>query len=64
MLYGTTISILYSIGENVVVIFNVYGALAMFILFCDLQDTEYFSLKKGSGVARPMLTQKQTRKTL
>ena len=39
-LYGTTISILYKTGENIVTIVHIYGALAIFLLFCDHQDTK------------------------
>ena len=39
-IYGTTISILYKMGENVVVILHIYGAIAIFLLFCDDHDTK------------------------
>ena len=40
-LYGTTISKIYKMGENVVVVLHIYGVLAIFILFCDHQYTEF-----------------------
>ena len=38
-IYETMIYIIYKIGENIVVIINIYGARATFILFYDDQDT-------------------------
>ena len=39
-LYGTTVSILYKMGENIVAILHIYGARSIFLLYCDHQDTE------------------------
>ena len=39
-IYDRTISRLYNMGENIVVVLNIYGA-RVFKLFCDHQDTEY-----------------------
>ena len=38
-LYGITIPILYKMGENIVLICRIYGAIAIFIVFYDDQDT-------------------------
>ena len=40
MAYCTTISILYKMGEIVVVILHIYGARDIFLLFYDNKDTE------------------------
>ena len=40
ILYGTNISILYKMGENIVVVLHIYGTRAIFLIFCDHQDTE------------------------
>ena len=34
------ISIVYNMGENIVVIIHIYGAIAIFLLFCVHQDAE------------------------
>ena len=39
-LYGTKISIPHKMGENIVAITYIYGAIAIFLLFCDQEDTE------------------------
>ena len=51
-LYGKTIYILF------VATLHIYGALAIFILFCDRQDTESESLEMEFYGAGPILTQK------
>ena len=43
ILYGTTISILYNMGDFLVIL-NISGSKAIFILFCVRQDTESSSL--------------------
>ena len=58
-LYGTTISIPHKMRKNIVVILPIYGALAISLLFCDHQDTEYESQDMENGVAGPILTQKK-----
>ena len=40
------------------VVLHIYGALAMFQLFCDHQDTAFESGEMEIGVAGPILTQK------
>ena len=37
------ISILYRIGKKIVVILHIYGALAIFLLFCNHKDSEFES---------------------
>ena len=39
-LYGTTIYIIYKMGGGITVILPIYGARAIFLLFCNHQDTE------------------------
>ena len=46
------------------VILHIDGALAIFLLFCDHQDTEYEKQEKGNTVAGPIFTQRKILKTL
>ena len=43
---------------NIVVILHIYGALAMFLLFYDHQETESESREMEIGVAGPIFTHK------
>ena len=45
-------------------VIHIYGARAMFLLFCDHQDTESKSQEMEIGASQPILTQKKTSKTL
>ena len=59
-LYGTMILIIYKMGEIVVVVLhNIYWALAILLLFYSHQDTEYDSSKMEIGVSRPTAKQKK-----
>ena len=43
-LYGTKIYTLHNMGaKNIALLIHIYGAKAIFFLFCDHQDTEYES---------------------
>ena len=53
-LYGTMISILYNIGENIVAIFRIYGSRAIFLLFYNHQDTESESQEMVTSVVEPI----------
>ena len=44
--------------KNIVAILHIYGARAIFLLFCDQQDTESKSRGTEIGVAGPIFTQK------
>ena len=63
-LYGTTISILSKMGENVVLILHIHGAIAIFILFCYHQDTKYESFEIKINISQPILTYKNKSKDL
>ena len=41
-------------GENIVAIIHIYGAIAIFLLFCDYQETESWSCEIEIGVAGPI----------
>ena len=45
-------------GEIIVVILHFYGAIAIFLLFCDNQDTESESREIEISVAGPIFTHK------
>ena len=51
-------------GETIMVVLHIYGALAIILLFCDHPDTGYKSSKMKIGVAEPILTQKREKKPL
>ena len=51
------ILILYKIGENVLVMLHIYGAIAIFIIFYYHQDTESESQEMEIGIAVPIITQ-------
>ena len=40
IIYGTTISLIYNMGANIVAVLHIYGALENFLLFCDHQYIE------------------------
>ena len=42
--------------QNIVVIIHIYGALAMFLLFCDHQETESKQYEMESAVDGPRFT--------
>ena len=44
--------------KNIVVILHIYGAIAIFILFCDRQDTESESCEIEMSISQPMFTYK------
>ena len=44
--------------KNIVVILHIYGAIAIFLLFCDRQDAEYESQEMEIGIAGPIFTSK------
>ena len=58
-LYGTTISILYMMGDNIVVILHIYGTIAIFLLFCDHQDTESESCEIYISIYQSISTHKK-----
>ena len=45
--------------KNIVVVLHIYGTLAIFLLFCDHQDTEYESREMKNGVSGPKLSRKK-----
>ena len=45
----------------IVVILNIYGALSILLLFCNHQDTESEAQEITTGVAGPILAQKNTK---
>ena len=45
--------------ENIVAIIHIYGARAIFLLFCDHEDTESEPSEMAIDVAGPILTQKK-----
>ena len=48
--------------KNIAVILHVFGALAIFLLFCDDQETESESLEMEIGVVGPILNHKNNMK--
>ena len=44
--------------QNIVVFFHIYGARAIFLIFCDHQDNDSKSCEIKIGVAGPILTPK------
>ena len=57
MVYETKIYILYKMRENIVVIIRIYGAIAIFLLICDHQDTESESCEIEMSISHPILPQ-------
>ena len=52
-LYGRTITIQHKTGENIMVVLHIYGAVEMFLLFCDHQKAESESREMENVVAGP-----------
>ena len=46
------------------VIIHVYGAIAVLLLFCDHQDTEYESCEIEMSISQPIFTQEKKSKAL
>ena len=58
------ISVLYKMEEKVIVIIHIYGAIAIFLLFFDDQDTESESWEMEIGVDVPIVTHTKSSKAL
>ena len=58
-LYGTMVSKFYKMGGNIVVVLHIDGALDMFLVYCDHQDTKSESRYVEIGVDGPILSQKK-----
>ena len=56
----------YSTGwvKNIVVILYIHGALFIYLLFCNHQDTEYESREMEIGVAGPIFAQKNKKDSM
>ena len=56
----------YSTGleQHIVVIFHISGARAIFLLFCDHQDTESESCEMEISISEPIFTHKNISKAL
>ena len=57
-IYGTTLSTIHNMGENIIVILHIYGDRAIYLFFYNHQDTESESWVNRIFVSGPIITQK------
>ena len=61
-IYGTTIPILYNMGENIVVVLHICGSRAVLLLFFNHQDTRSDYCEIERRIFQPIFTQRKQKR--